>query len=108
MTADVCDDDELRSGRRREGMFSAAKGFALKAAQGLTFGVGGYLATLAGFDAGTVEGAGLDDLTAWKMKVSLVGFQCAGLLLAMVILWRYPITRARAAETQLRLRAKSS
>jgi GPH family glycoside/pentoside/hexuronide:cation symporter len=32
MTADVCDDDELRSGRRREGMFSAMKGFALKAA----------------------------------------------------------------------------
>jgi hypothetical protein len=38
----------------------------------------------------------------------LVGFQCAGLLLAMVILWAYPITRAKAAETQLRLRIKSS
>jgi hypothetical protein len=34
----VCDDDELSSGRRREGMFSAVKGFALKATQGLTFG----------------------------------------------------------------------
>jgi GPH family glycoside/pentoside/hexuronide:cation symporter len=51
MTADVCDDDELRSGRRREGMFSAVKGFALKAAQGLTFGLGGYIATAAGYGA---------------------------------------------------------
>lgn len=108
MTADICDDDEFRSGRRREGMFSAAKGFALKAAQGLTFGVGGFLATLAGFDPATVESTGLDDLTAWKMKLALVGFQCAGLTLAMVILWTYPITRARAAETQRRLRAKTS
>lgn len=108
MTADICDDDEFRSGRRREGMFSAAKGFALKAAQGLTFGVGSFLATLAGFDPATVESTGLDDLTAWKMKLALVGFQCAGLTLAMVILWTYPITRARAAETQRRLRAKTS
>ncbi|NDB95857.1 MAG: MFS transporter, partial [Verrucomicrobia bacterium] len=58
MTADVCDDDELRSGRRREGMFSAVKSFALKAAQGLTFGLGGYMATVAGFDPATVEQSG--------------------------------------------------
>jgi len=55
MAADVCDDDELRSGRRREGMFSAMKGFALKAAQGLTFGFGGYMATAAGDDPAKVE-----------------------------------------------------
>jgi len=75
MTADVCDDDELRSGRRREGMFSAVKGFALKAAQGLTFGLGGYMATAAGYDPQIVERAGLDEATAWKMKAALVGFQ---------------------------------
>jgi GPH family glycoside/pentoside/hexuronide:cation symporter len=55
MAADVCDDDELRSGRRREGMFSAMKGFALKAAQGLTFGFGGYMATAAGNNPAKVE-----------------------------------------------------
>ncbi len=104
MTADVCDDDELRSGRRREGMFSAVKGFALKAAQGLTFGLGGYMATVAGYDPELVERAGLDEATAWKMKVALVGFQCAGLLLAMGIMWMYPISRQRAEETQRKLR----
>lgn len=104
MTADVCDDDELRSGRRREGMFSAVKGFALKAAQGLTFGLGGYMATVAGYDPTVVDQTGLDEATAWKMKVALVGFQCAGLLLAMGIMWMYPISRQRAEETQRKLR----
>lgn len=107
MTADVCDDDELRTGRRREGMFSAVKGFALKAAQGLTFGVGGYMATAAGYDPSVVERAGLDEGTAWRMKAALVGFQCAGLLLAIGIMWLYPISRQRAEETQRRLRATS-
>jgi GPH family glycoside/pentoside/hexuronide:cation symporter len=104
MTADVCDDDELRTGRRREGMFSAVKGFALKAAQGLTFGVGGYMATAAGYDPQIVDRSGLDEATAWKMKVALVGFQCAGLLLAIAVMWLYPITRQRAEETQRKLR----
>jgi GPH family glycoside/pentoside/hexuronide:cation symporter len=104
MTADVCDDDELRSGRRREGMFSAVKGFGLKAAQGLTFGVGGYMATAAGYDPQIVERSGLDEATAWKMKAALVGFQCAGLLVAIAVMWLYPITRQRAEETQRMLR----
>jgi len=107
MTADVCDDDELRSGRRREGMFSAVKGFALKAAQGLTFGVGGYMATAAGYDPKVIEQSGLDEATAWKMKAALVGFQCAGLLVAIAIMWLYPISRQRAEETQRILREKA-
>ncbi|MFZ4483266.1 MAG: MFS transporter [Chthoniobacterales bacterium] len=104
MTADVCDDDELRSGRRREGMFSAVKGFALKAAQGLTFGLGSYMATAAGFDPPMVGHAGLDEATAWKMKAALVGFQCLGLTVAIAIMWFYPITRQRSEETQRKLR----
>ena len=108
MVADICDDDELRSGRRREGMFSAVKGFALKAAQGLTFGLGGYMATLAGYDPARVEHSGLDEATAWKMKFALIGFTVAGLFLATVIMLFYPITREKAAETQRRLRRIST
>ena len=85
MTADVCDDDELRSGRRREGMFSAVKGFGLKAAQGLTFGLGGYMATAAGYDPAKVEQTGLDEATAWKMKVALIGLYVVGLLMTMAV-----------------------
>jgi Na+/melibiose symporter-like transporter len=66
--------------------------------------MGGYMATAAGYDPQTVERAGLDEATAWKMKAALVGFQCAGLLLAIIVMWLYPITRQRAEETQRKLR----
>lgn len=103
MVADVCDDDELQTGRRREGMFSSVKGFALKAAQGLTFGLGGYMATAAGYDQHAVDAAGLDEGTAIKMKALLIGFQALGLLIAIVLMWLYPISRERAEATQRRL-----
>jgi glycoside/pentoside/hexuronide:cation symporter, GPH family len=51
MVADICDEDELRSGLRREGMFGAVNGFALKAALALTALVGGVLLQTSGFDA---------------------------------------------------------
>ena len=51
-----------------------------------------------------VARSGLDEGTALKMKVSLVGFQCLGLLLAIAVMWLYPITRQRAEETQRKLR----
>jgi GPH family glycoside/pentoside/hexuronide:cation symporter len=106
MTADVCDEDALRTGRRREGMFSAVKGFALKAAQGLTFGVGGAMATWAGYEAQTVSNSGLAPDVAERMKFLLIGFQAAGLLLALVLMRAYPIDRERSEENRRRLRAR--
>jgi hypothetical protein len=38
------------------------------------------------------------------MKAALIGFQCVGLLLAVAVIWLYPITRQRAEETQRKLR----
>ncbi|HAV13865.1 MAG TPA: hypothetical protein DCX06_10310 [Opitutae bacterium] len=107
MVADVCDYDELHTGRRREGMFSSVKGFALKAAQGLTFGLGGYMATAAGYDPHVVNAAGLDEGIAIKMKALLIGFQAVGLSLAIFLMWFYPISRKRAEETQRLLEAKA-
>lgn len=100
MVADVCDEDELQTGRRREGMFSSAKGFALKAAQGLTFGIGGYMASYAGYDPQKIDSVGLDAETAIKMKTLLIGFQAIGLTLALILMCFYPISRERAKKTR--------
>lgn len=108
MVADVCDDDELKSDRRREGMFSAAKGFGLKAAQGLTFGIGGYMATAAGFDSAQVAEGGLDPEIANRMKFYLIGFQALGLTIAIALMTRYPITRERAETTQRILKERAA
>ncbi|MCF7818200.1 MAG: MFS transporter [Kiritimatiellales bacterium] len=55
MVADVCDEDELKSGLRREGMFGAVNGFALKAALSATAMIGGVLLTVTGFDAEEID-----------------------------------------------------
>ncbi len=103
MVADVCDDDELNSDRRREGMFSAAIGFALKAGQAVTFGIGGYLATAAGFDSATVAEFGLAADVAVRMKALLIGFQALALILAIFLMTYYPITREQSEETRRKL-----
>ncbi|RKZ06301.1 hypothetical protein DRQ05_05005, partial [bacterium] len=49
------DEDELKTGLRREGMFGAVNGFALKAALSLTALIGGILLQFSGFDAKGVD-----------------------------------------------------
>lgn len=55
MVADICDEDELKTGLRREGMFGAINGFALKAALSFTALIGGWLLSFSGFDAEQVD-----------------------------------------------------
>jgi Na+/melibiose symporter-like transporter len=55
MVADVCDEDELKTGLRREGMFGAVNGFALKAALSATAMIGGILLTVTGFNAEEID-----------------------------------------------------
>ncbi len=51
MVADICDEDELKSGLRREGMFGAVNGFVLKMALTITAALSGTMLMLANFDA---------------------------------------------------------
>jgi glycoside/pentoside/hexuronide:cation symporter, GPH family len=106
MVADVCDDDELRSGRRREGMFSAVKGFALKLAQALTALIGGGLLAVSGFDAEIARADGLSIDVALTMKNLMIGVQVLGLAGAIAMMWFYPISRQRAEQTRRELDAR--
>lgn len=55
MVADICDEDELKTGLRREGMFGAINGFALKAALSVTALIGGLLLQFTGFSSDEVD-----------------------------------------------------
>ncbi|EIP99212.1 Na+/melibiose symporter-like transporter [Opitutaceae bacterium TAV1] len=50
MKADICDEDELRTGNRREGMFGAVSGWVHKLAASLTFTLSGVVLVLTGFE----------------------------------------------------------
>ena len=104
MIADVCDEDELATGRRREGAYSAVNSVANRLMQiGLVL-VGGFLPRIAGY---TDTHAPLTPELLGRMKWLLIGVQFTGVSAAVVILWFFPISRARAERTREVLDARN-
>lgn len=105
MLADVCDDEELRSGHRREAFHGAVFSACDKVVTGLALLLGGWLLAWSGFDAAkTVQ----PDATTGYWIRALLATQPVGLLLALGVMSYFPITRARAAETRRRLDQRAS
>ena len=97
MIADVCDEDELQTEKRREGAYCAVNSVAGRVMQiGLVL-VGGFLPRLAGYTSANIP---LTPELLERMKWMLIGIQFAGVFTAGIILWFFPITRARAAKTR--------
>jgi GPH family glycoside/pentoside/hexuronide:cation symporter len=101
MMADVTDLDELKHGQRREGMFGAVMAFLIKFTGTLTPILAGAVLVVSGFDA-TLEYHQTPE-TILMMRI-LYSFVPAGmLLLALIFLWRYPLTRERVEEVKAQL-----
>ena len=101
MMADICDEDELKHGKRREGMFGAVFSWLEKTAWslaalgvGLTVWLSGYKSEL---------GGNQDSKTFTIMRLFLAGAPAISAVFAMVALKFYPITAKRAAETRRKL-----
>lgn len=97
MTADICDEDELRTGLRREGMFGAVKSLALKAGVAVTGLTGGLVIKLAG--AGDAS-LGVTPEVAGILKKLFILIQSIGLLAGILVFVFYPITRAKSEKTR--------
>lgn len=104
MLADICDEDELVSGQRREGMFGAIFSWVQKMAVSLSFLGTGLTLQLSGFaqKLGGHQSSG----TFTTMRLFLVGSASVTALLAIVALRFYPLTAERAAETRRLLEAR--
>jgi GPH family glycoside/pentoside/hexuronide:cation symporter len=100
MVADICDEDELKTGRRREGMFGAVNGFVLKVAAAVTSLIGGAMLSFSGFNPDQANAGQMSAATALAMKNLIVGAQALGIILAILVVAFYPITRRRAEETR--------
>lgn len=99
MLADVCDQDELNTGFRQEGIYSSVSSFIMKAALAVGALGSGYLMSIAGFRADVTPApevmANLRHLFIWS--------QIAGLLICASIIWFYPLTRERMREIRREL-----
>jgi GPH family glycoside/pentoside/hexuronide:cation symporter len=104
MLADICDDDELKTGTRREGVYVASASFLGKSVQVLVLLLGGYLPHLAGYTNFAIPPTP-EKLN--NMKYMLIGTSVTGILLSLWFIHKYPITRAYAEATRraLNLRA---
>ncbi len=98
MLADVCDDDELKSGQRREGTFGAVYNWIVKAGISFAFLGTGLLLDFVGFDS-KLGGAQSPDTFFW-MRFSFAGVTIVSAILGVIVALLYPITRERAEETR--------
>jgi GPH family glycoside/pentoside/hexuronide:cation symporter len=104
MLADICDDDELASGQRREGLFGAVFSWLMKTAVSLSFLATGTVLNLIGFDAARKAGQLPEAILGMRLFLSV-----APALTALACIWlllQYPISRARAQETRRLLEAR--
>lgn len=106
MIGDVCEEDELQTGMRREGIYSSVGGLSRKAAVAAAAVGTGLVLKVCGFDAEIAEKVGAPLPVVLSMKTWFVFGQAGFLVLAMFLLRFYPITRARAEETQRLLRER--
>ena len=103
MIADICDEDELVTGLRREGAYVAVGGFFGKTAQVGTLLLAGALPRIVGYTDTSVP----PELTQLElMRAMLIGIQFVALVIAISILWFYPLTRSRSEAIRRQLDAR--
>jgi GPH family glycoside/pentoside/hexuronide:cation symporter len=100
MTADVCDMDELESGKRREGIFGAIYWWMVKFGFAIAGLLTGVIMSAVAFKAGAptqTEGA----VTGLRLFFS--GVPICGTLIAMYIMRNYDLTEKKANEIKIEL-----
>lgn len=104
MKADICDDDELRHGTRREGMFGAVGGWIGKVGLSLTYLLSGVILDATGFQV-ELKGAQSPD-TLWEMRMLFAAVPLVTALLSLYFLKKYTLDRKRMAEIRAKLEAR--
>jgi len=89
MLGDVCDEDELKTGRRREGIYSASLEFGKKAAIAVATLLTGYALAFTGFDQ---KLAVQTDHTLLALRGGYVVLMVGTLLVSAICIWFYPLS----------------
>lgn len=98
MFADICDDDELASGQRREGLFGAVFSWLMKTGISLAFLLSGLVLNLVGFES--ARGGNQSEAAILGMRIFLSAVPAIAAVGCILMLRRYPISRERAAQTR--------
>lgn len=104
IVADICDEDELNTGIRREGMYSAVYTNVMKIGVSIGLLFVGFILNASGFDAAL--GADQTVGTIQFMRIAFFAIPSAGLILGMLIISRIPVSAERALEVRAALDAR--
>jgi len=105
MTADVCDLDELQTGKRREGVLGAVFWWMVKLGFGVAALLSGFFLDTVGFDAENVTESAV---TGMRLFYTLLPI--AGVIGAILIMKNYDISEEKAEkikEELLQIRSQS-
>jgi glycoside/pentoside/hexuronide:cation symporter, GPH family len=103
MTADICDEDELRTGIRREGIYSAVYGWWLKMAISTAYLIAGFLLQSTHFNEKLLHQ--LANTCFW-LRFWEIGIPSALCGVSLGLLVRYPLTEDRAYEIKAQLEGR--
>jgi len=101
--ADVQDYDELTTGTRREGSFTACGSYILKLGNSLGYYFSGLILTWAGF---TWKLKAQAPETIFWIRFSLASLPVLGLIVAIIFVLRVPLTKQKSEEIRRSLEAR--
>ena len=99
--ADVIDYDEIETGKRREGAFTACGSWIMKVGMAIGAGASGIILSATGFDAAL--GGNQTPHTIFMIRFLLAVVPIVGILLALVMIYYFPLTPAKMAEIRTKL-----
>ncbi|MHB9144452.1 MAG: MFS transporter [Symbiobacteriia bacterium] len=103
LIADVVDEDELKTGTRREGMYFGVQGFLVRFGISIQAAVMGIVLKSTGYNAAlAVQPAS----AIWGLRLLVGAIPIVGLLIALALLRSYPLDGARLANVRAALRDK--
>ncbi len=100
MTADVCDLDELNTGKRREGIFGAIYWWMVKFGFAIAGGLSGLIISYVGLNP---DAAAQPDGAVTGLRLFFSGVPMLGTMIAMFVMRDYDLDEARAREIQAEL-----
>jgi len=101
--ADIIDYDELQTGERKEGVYTAAWNFIRKAGAGLAIGASGLLLQWAGYDA---EAEVQSQAVRTTILVIAGGLPAIGYAIGMILFGRFSLNETEHAEVLAQLRRR--
>lgn len=102
--ADVIDFDELQSGKRREGAFTACGTYVMKVGMVLGTFITGFVLDWTGFDADLVGDQ--DPSAIFWIRFLLAAVPIAGIILSFVMILSFPLSRQKMQEIRNELEAR--